>query len=237
MRSHLNAESGTFTLMPKARAHNPEQRRRALRAVMKEHNLTTNGWAVAAGVSEGTIRNFLNGGEHGSDSLSDRTYTLLASAIGVTVAELQGERPPTPRLRGRPSEEPETPIQHYVGAGDEVHLIDGDDAIDYTPSPPGFERDHGAAVIVRGESMRPVYDPGDMLFFRQRRDPPTLTKDLPARPVIVQIKDGPLYVKKLLPGSKKGRFHLLSINPLTPPLQDQPVESFAFIEWVKPRAM
>jgi phage repressor protein C with HTH and peptisase S24 domain len=155
----------------------------------------------------------------------------IAAVLGQSAAELLGKP-----LALRPAQDqPETPVAHYVGAGDEVHIIDGDAPVDYTASPPGFERDRGAACIVRGSSMRPIYDPGDMLFFRHRRDPPASAKDIPERAVIVQIKDGPLYVKRLLPGTRKGRFHLLSINPLTPILQDQPVESFAYIEWVKPR--
>ncbi len=133
-------------------------------------------------------------------------------------------------------EEPVVPIAHYVGAGDEVHLFDGDhNAVDHTPAPPGFQRDKGAAVQVRGESMRPLYEPGDLLFFRRRLHPPATPKDVPVRPVIVQVKDGPLFVKRLLPGTKRGRFHLISVNPLTPIMQDQPVESFALIEWVKPK--
>lgn len=156
----------------------------------------------------------------------------IAAVLGASPADLLGK---VSALRTPPAEAAETPVAHYVGAGDEVHIIDGDAPVDYTPSPPGFERDLGAACIVRGVSMRPIYDPGDMLFFRHRRDPPAEPKDLPERAVIVQVKDGPLYVKKLLPGTKKGRFHLLSVNPLTPILQDQPVESFAYIEWVKPR--
>lgn len=156
----------------------------------------------------------------------------IAAVLGQSAAELLGK---PVALRSAPIEEPETPIQHYVGAGDEVHIIDGDSPVDYTPSPPGFRRDEGAACIVRGESMRPIFDPGDLLFFRHRRTPPTTAKDLPSRAVIVQLKGGTLYVKKLLPGTKKGHFHLLSLNPLTPILQDQPVESFAYIEWVKPR--
>ena len=118
-----------------------------------------------------------------------------------------------------------------ASSGDEVHIIDGDEPLDYTDGPPGYAM--GAAVIVRGESMRPTFDPGDMLFFRIREDPPAF-KDLPARAVIVQVKDGPLYVKKLLPGTKRGRYHLLSVNPQMPLLQDQPVESIARIEWIKP---
>tara|TARA_R110000823_G_scaffold243647_1_gene367836 strand:+ start:424 stop:1059 length:636 start_codon:yes stop_codon:yes gene_type:complete len=156
----------------------------------------------------------------------------IAAVLGESAADLLGK---PIALRAAPVEEPETPVQHYVGAGDQVHIIDGDSPVDYTPSPPGFLRDQGAACIVRGSSMRPIYDPGDMLFFRHRRDPPVSATDIPERAVIVQIKDGPLYVKRLLPGTRKGRFHLLSINPLTPILLDQPVESFAYIEWVKPK--
>lgn len=160
----------------------------------------------------------------------------IAAVLGLTSAELLGKP-----VALRPSrEEAQTPIRHYVGAGDEVHLFEGEsdsEAIDYTPAPPGFEREKGAAVTVRGDSMRPYYEPGDMLFFRFRYDFPASPKDLPLRPVIVQVKNGPLYVKKLLPGTRKGRFHLLSVNPLTAALQDQLVESFAYIEWVKPKAL
>ncbi len=74
-----------------------------------------------------------------------------------------------------------------------------------------------------------------MLYFRTRRPPSTLAKDLPERPVIVQVLGGPLYVKKMIPGTRKGRFHLISVNPVTPILQDQVVESIAQIEWVKPK--
>lgn len=175
-----------------------------------------------------------------------RFVVELAQALEVALPWLQHGRGPkspktdTRRERRDDDDQPQTPIAHYVGAGDEVHLFDDagtDTVIDYTPSPPGFERAEGAAVIVRGESMRPIYDPGDLLFFRRRLDPPRSPRDLPVRPVIVEVKGGRLFVKKLLPGTQKGRFHLLSINPLTPPLQDQPVESIAYIEWVKPRLM
>jgi repressor LexA len=188
---------------------------------MRSHDLKIYPWAKAAGVSESAIRNFLAGD---SDSLSDRTYQLLARAVDSTVAILQGEHhqplPGTPQVK----------IGHYVGAGDEVHLVDGDESIDYMECPPGYQ--HGIATIVRGDSMRPLYENGDILFYRTREPAPT--RSVPRRAVIVQVKDGPLYVKKLLPGTKKGRFHLLSINPLTPVIEDQSVESIARIGWVKP---
>ncbi len=222
-----------------------ERARKAFAKFLKVHNLSGRGISQAAGMSPSAASQFIQGNARSPKADTLRNFARGASELlgrPVTTAELIGEKPPAETRARRPglSEEAETPIAHYVGAGDEVHLIDDAGTsthIDYTPSPPGFERDHGAAVIVRGESMRPIYDPGDMLFFRHRRDPPKTPKEMPVRAVIVQVIDGPLYVKKLLPGTKKGRFHLLSLNPLTPILQDQAVESFAYIEWVKPRVV
>lgn len=202
----------------------PDQRRAALNAFIKAHSLKVLPWCTAAGLNEASLRGFL---AKRTRSLSDETYVLLADAASemlarsVTAAELRGELPRTV----------EVPLRHYVGAGDEVHIIDGDEAIDYVEAPPGYAK--GSAAIVRGESMRPTYDPGDLLFFRRRESPPSF-KDLPPRPVIVQVKDGRLLVKKLLPGTKRGRYHLLSVNPLTPVQQDQVVESIARIGWIKP---
>jgi hypothetical protein len=221
IRSRKNTNDCSLRCMP----YDPDQRRQALRAFSKTNGLKVLPWTASAGLSEATVRGFFAGRTR---TLSDETYVLLAEAASrrlgrhISDVELRGERPPSI----------EVPVRHYVGAGDEVHLVDSDDtAIDYTAAPPGFEL--GAAAIVKGDSMRPVFDPGDMLFFRYREAPPVFNS-LPARPVIVQVKNGPLLVKKLLPGTRRGHYHLLSVNPLTPILQDQPVESIARIGWIKP---
>lgn len=183
-----------------------------------------------------TVPTYL-GHENGDRNPSRSAAMRYAEAYKVPWAWLlEGGPLPDGKKTAAEDDHREVPIAHYVGAGDQVILLDGHDSpIDYTPAPPGYERDKGAAVQVRGESMRPLYEPGDLLFFRARLDPPAFAKDVPNRPVIVQVKDGPLYVKRMLPGTRRGRFHLISVNPLTPILQDQPVESFALIEWVKPR--
>lgn len=213
--------SGSIPQMP----YNPEQRRQALQSFIDANNLQPKAWAREAKLSESALWPFLRGKK--TKALGDDTYEALADAA----TDLLGRRVSSGELRGEPPAHVEIPVAHYVGAGDEVHIIDGDGSFDYIEAPPGFAK--GAAAIVRGDSMRPTFDPGDMLFFR-RREPPPPMKELPLRPVIVQIKNGPLMVKKLLPGTKRGRFHLISVNPLTPPLQDQPVESIARIGWIKP---
>lgn len=204
----------------------PEQRRNALRAFINIHSLKILPWTHEAGLSEATLRGFLAGRTR---TLSDETYVLLAEAASEKIA-----RKVSPgELRGEQPMRVEVPVRHFVGAGDEVHIFEDDDPIDYTEAPIGYAK--GSAAIVRGESMRPTFDPGDLLFFKEREDPPPF-KDLPPRPVIVQILDGPLLVKKLLPGTRRQRYHLLSVNPLTPVLQDQHVESIARIGWIKPVA-
>lgn len=202
--------------------YNAEARRRVLRAFIDRNKLKVQTWTNASDLSEAGLRNFLEGR---SDSMSDRTYAKLAAGASVLI----GRRIDAAALRGDPPPSIQIPIHHYVGAGDEVHLIDGDNAFDYTDAPPGFE--HGGAGIVRGDSMLPVYEPGDVLFWRHLERPPT---EPPKRAMIVKIKDGPLYVKKLLPGTRKGLYYLLSVNPNTKLLTDQPVEAVARIGWVKP---
>ena len=202
--------------------YNADARRRVLQGFIDRNKLKVQTWTTASGMSESVVRHFLEGR---SESMSDRTYARLAAGATKLL-----ERPVDPSaLRGDPPPQIEIPIHHYIGAGDEVHPFEGDDPFDYTGAPPGFET--GAAGIVRGDSMRPIFEPGDVLFWRHLERPPT---EPPKRAVIVKVKDGPLLVKKLLPGTKKGLYYLLSLNPNTPPLHDQPVEAIARIGWVKP---
>lgn len=217
--AHNFRRQGSIHRMP----YSPDQRRHALQSFMDAHNLQPKAWARAAGLSESTLWPFLKGKK--TNALGDDTYEVLADAA----TELLARPVAAGELRGEPPAHVEIPVAHYVGAGDQVHIIDGDSALDYTEAPPGFAK--GAAAIVHGDSMRPTFDAGDVLFYRQLEKPP---KKLPRRAVIVKVKDGPLLVKKLLVGSKRGRYHLLSVNPLTPTLEDQPVEAIARIGWIKP---
>jgi hypothetical protein len=202
--------------------YNAESRRRVLQAFIDRNRLKVQTWTKSSGMSESVVRHFLEGR---SESMSDRTYARLAAGA----SKLLERQIDSSALRGEPPPPVEIPIHHYIGAGDEVHPIDGDSPFDYTEAPPGFET--GAAGIVRGDSMRPIFEPGDVLFWRLLERPPT---EPPKRAVIVKVKDGPLFVKKLLPGTRKGYHYLLSVNPNTPVLADQPVEAIARIGWVKP---
>jgi len=203
--------------------YNADARRRVLQSFIDRNKLKVQTWTNACGLSESVLRSFLAGR---SESMSDRTYARLAAGA----AKLLERNVDAATLRGDPPPHVEVPLLHYVGAGDQVYPIDGnDDAIDYTEAPPGYH--HGGAAIVRGDSMRPLFEPGDIVFWRQLERPPN---EPTKRAVLVQVKDGPLLLKKILPGTKRGLYYLLSLNPTTPVMNDQPVEAIARIGWVRP---
>lgn len=214
MRSHHNARIGTLLRMAKVKAFNPELRRRALREYMAAHDLTVNGWTTLAGLRESTLRNFLNGD---SQSLSDRSYELLAAVRGDPVSKLRGEKPE--RIA-----HDEIPVRSYVGAGDEiVSLADDEEPIDWTAGWHGLE--DAEATQVRGQSMMPLYRDGDLLFHKRMTIDPLLLRD---EVCVMQTKSRKRYVKMIQPGSKRGTFRLVSFNPLFPPIEDQ------VLAWVSP---
>ena len=167
-------------------------------------------FAEVAGVDPGTLRQQIARDSIPKDAAD--LYVRKLRRVGVTLEWLMfnrgagpdGVRPVLPDIAPDDGHRATVPIRH----------------------------EKGSAVVVRGESMMPIFQPGDVLFFRLREDPPK--KDLPLRAVIVQIADGPLYLKKLLPGTKRGLFHLISVNPNTPVILDADVESIARVGWVKP---
>jgi phage repressor protein C with HTH and peptisase S24 domain len=182
-------------------------------------------------MSESVIRHFLEGR---SESMSERTYAKLAWGasqllnIPVHASQLRGDPDNSP---------PQVPIHAYVGAGDEVFEIKGDEPIEYSPGP--VDSIDSAAAIVRTDSMSPVFERGDVLFWVNSWlaltvSTPGKPRGIPKRACIVRLTSGRIFVKKLLPGSEERLFHLLSLDPQTAPILNEPVESFARIAWVKP---
>lgn len=66
------------------------RQRQAIREVMEELGLKVAPWCKAAGISEGTLRNFLNA--DGGESISTNNLELLAEVAGVPPSRLLGDR-------------------------------------------------------------------------------------------------------------------------------------------------
>lgn len=99
----------------------------------------------------------------------------------------------------------------YVGAGAEVRPIDDHEMgagletveVDF-PVRPGT-----VAVIVRGDSMLPIFEDGDLIgYMEDSADPVSLI----GKTCVVRLADGRTFVKRLKRGSDDGLFTLVSAN-------------------------
>ncbi len=127
----------------------------------------------------------------------------------------------------------EIPVYGYVGARERVDLIPGDDQGAMDEVQPLRAEDGYRAVIVRGNSMLPAYREGDALFFREDHTP---IERLIGRDCIVLTADkGRAYVKRIMQGSQKDLFTLLSYAPGIDPLPDVKIERAFPIEWIRRR--
>lgn len=63
--------------------------RASIRSFMAREGLRVSPWCTKAGITEGALRNFLNGE---SDAMGANNLELLATAAGATVGELLGEQ-------------------------------------------------------------------------------------------------------------------------------------------------
>lgn len=122
-------------------------------------------------------------------------------------------------------------IVGYVGAGSEAHYYGvGQGEIGEAERPPGATK-YTVAVEVRGDSMAGKADHGDLIYYDDMQLPPRT--NLIGRLCVVGLPNDKVLVKKLMPGSKRGYFHLYSTN--SEPMLDQQVDWAAKVIWIKPR--
>src|SRR3970040_2400541 len=155
--------------------------------------------AQRAGIDEQKVYKSLQGKV---DQPRGDTMLGLADALGVTESWLRFEvGPAVVRI----------PLVGRVSSGeaflpfDDNPLGTGYDEIEFT-----LDDADPIAIEVRGESMLPVYRPGDFLLCSRRRGieiQSCLNKDC-----VVKTDQGEGYVKKLIHGSSVNSFTLLSYN-------------------------
>lgn len=123
-------------------------------------------------------------------------------------------------------------IVGFVGAGAEV-LADGSqldgsgqDNVDLDFDVPGSCK----AVIVRGTSMLPAYEDGDVLVYDGK---PADPRSLLNRRCVVQLTDGRIFVKRLRRGTLPDLYTLESFN--ADPIEDAEIDWVAKIKAVVPR--
>ncbi|WP_336460215.1 XRE family transcriptional regulator [Frigidibacter sp. MR17.24] len=112
-------------------------------------------------------------------------------------------------------EDPETvAVPGKVGAGAQVYAIDDHakgEGLYRVACPPQLSPHGIVAVEVEGDSMLPVYAPGDVLFYT--RDTVGVPTEALGRICVAEDDQGRTWVKQVKLGSAPGCFNLVSINP------------------------
>ena len=188
----------------------------ALRRIREAKGLSQPDLAKKADTSQQQIDRL----EKGERRLTLSWARRLARALGPDVK---------PKDLNPVSEAEEAVIVAHVGAGEMVIYLEDQGTLDVIDAPPGIHG--GEAVRVRGKSMMPRYEDGDIVFFSKElgQDPANCV----GRDCVVELFDGRTYLKRIERGSEKGTFTLRSHNPSGPLLVNQTVKSMAPVTWIQ----
>src|SRR5258707_6799852 len=162
--------------------------------------------AAAAADAFGWNRNTYASNENGNAPFSYRRAKEYAAAFGVRpewVYDAAGSMLPA-------AEAGFVPIIGRVGANPEglVLFAQGQEPGDLAPIPPGGT-DQARALLVVGHSMRGIADDGALIYFEDQRT--AVTPDMLGHVVVVEVDTDEVLVKRLLRGSRPGRYDLESI--------------------------
>lgn len=176
--------------------------------------LTLKDLADKAGIS----RVYLSNLKDGKKPLNERVLVSIAEALGCDPADLISE----PRDTGEPHL---IHVVGFVGAGEEVIPFDDyakGDGLYQVECPSMLDPAKTVAVEVRGDSMEPVISDGFRLFYDAKAY--GVPEEFIGSICIVKLVEGATFVKKVRKGSKVGCYHLTSLNPTTPTIENAPVE-------------
>jgi phage repressor protein C with HTH and peptisase S24 domain len=153
---------------------------------------------------------------------------LIKTTEVAIIADYIGEPVPIEVLPQQPLQQ--VPVVGYVGAGAEIFSVDDHakgGGIDYVDAPPGGISKSAVALVVRGDSMLPVFEAGDIIYY-DRQDNGDLSH-LIGKNCVVRLADGRTFVKKLQ--FSNGAYWLHSHN--ADPIVDAQIEWAARVLWVK----
>ena len=165
----------------------------------KARRMTQEHLASEIGTTQASISRL----EKGTQNATYDTFVAVAQALGVSVSDLFEKDRKRVAVAGR------------VGAGAEITPFDDfakGDGLYKVFLPMDLSGDSVVAVEVYGDSMSPVYEDGDVLFYSRKTD--GVDEGAIGRKSIVCGADGRMWVKVLKRGTAPGLFHLISANTL-----------------------
>lgn len=193
-----------------------------LTGLMRHMNVDQTGLAARLDVTQSTVSRWFKDSEPQQKTL--RRVQQLALEVGYAPEGID-----TLPLVAVPMKPGVTyvKIRSYVGAGAEIHREGANDVLEEI-SLPWVDGDEYEGVIVRGNSMYPVYRTNDILIFKRYEG--ELLRLL-NRECIIELEDGRRFVKVLRPGSEPGLYNLDSYNE--PMMLNMAVRQAIKIDFVK----
>lgn len=190
-----------------------------LRLVRDSKGLTLAQVAARVGTSATQLSRLENEG-HGAKGRRVSTYWLnrILPIYEITFEEL---------LRFSTENTNTVPVVGVITEGETLFLGDGD--LGRVAPPPGTEGTH--AIQIRTDALWPRFQPGDTVFFRPAS---TIAPECIGRDCVIQTAGGRVYIRRILNGSKPGRYRLASYH--APDIEDVEVLWASCVVWIKPGA-
>ncbi|MCB4863201.1 helix-turn-helix domain-containing protein [Sphingobium sp. PNB] len=168
-----------------------EEIRASIERAMNRKGFTKRSLSSAAGLSESMVRDLLKKTENPGIG----TLDAIAVALEMPIEDLIGSE--------------RVPLLGEVGAGGLIAYFNDGDQFELVPRPP-LAPGRLMALRVKGESMLPKYEPGDIIYVR--RDHEGVLPQYLGRHCAVHLTDGGTYLKILSAGTMAGRYTLRSLN-------------------------
>lgn len=166
--------------------------RDALRRQMEKTGWKAKPLAKAAGMGETAVRDILK--NNGQD-VRVGTLVRLASVLNCDLEELIA----SPRVQ----------LAGYIGAGGSVIFEDPLPDEEPVLRPPGLSGEI-TALEVRGDSMLPKYESGDIIYIQRQHE--GVLPEYIGEYCAVRLSSGETFLKKLAFGSREGVYTLVSLN-------------------------
>ncbi len=171
-----------------------------IKKIRRAKGLTQSALVEAANISQPYLSQLENG--VGGRAPSMETLQSIARVLNVKPSELIDDAEPIT-------------IVGKVGAGARVPLFDSStngEGLYKVASPPRLPHaEEIVGVEIEGDSMFPVYDDGDILFYK-RESIGVPSEALNAK-CICEDSNGDAWVKYLKAGAEPDKFNLISFNP------------------------
>lgn len=180
--------------------------REALRDIMERKGVKPTTLSLQVGKSKSLVKDLLER----TNDVSFSTLVKLAGALDVDLSDLVAR--------------PRVAVVGYIGAGGTI--IFEDMGVDDTVVRPPNVSSKLVALVVRGTSMLPKYQDGDIIYISKEHD--GVLPSYIGRDCAIRLSTGETYIKQLMTGSEPGRFTLLSLNA-------EPIENVE-VEWATPVA-